>query len=69
MNNPVFEALEKPPTRHGVEQRHFVPVESTFGEAEPENERIGQTEHYFKQEPPTYEQVLEEGEMERQATA
>jgi len=46
-----------------------VPVESTFGEAEPENERMGQTEHYFKQEPPTYEQVLEEGEMERQATA
>ena len=55
MQAPVFEALEKPPTRHAVEQRHFLPIEAAMGEADKEGEIIGPTEHFFKQEPPTYE--------------
>lgn len=65
MANPVFEQLEKPPTRHGVEQRFFAPVNADAGEADKEGELIGSTLHFFKQEPPTYGEVLEEGEMER----
>lgn len=45
---PVFEALEKPPTRHAVEQRHFLPIEAAMGEADKEGEIIGPTEHFFK---------------------
>lgn len=63
--NPVFENLEKPPTRHGVEQRYFAPLDANKGDADKEGEMISSTQHFFKQEPPTYGEVLEEGEMER----
>ena len=69
MANPVFENIEKPPTRHGVEQRYFAPIAPKAGEADPTNEIMGSTLHFFKPEPPTYGEMLEEGEMERQATA
>lgn len=32
--NPVFEHVEKPPTRHGEELRHFMPVEAKAGEGD-----------------------------------
>ena len=67
--NPVFEELEKPPTRHGDEVQYFVPIEPKAGEGDKTDELTGSTLHFFKQEPPTYGEVLEEGEMERQATA
>lgn len=69
MQAPVFEELEKPDTRHAVEQRHFLPLQAAMGEADKEGEIEGPTEHFFKPEPPTFEQILDEGEMERQATA
>lgn len=69
MNNPVFEELERPPTRHAVEQHFFANIEPKAGEADKTDERIGDDLHFFKQEAPTFGEVLEEGEMERQATA
>ena len=69
INNPVFEQLEKPPTRHGVEVRHFVQTDAKQGEGDKQGELVGEIQHFFKQEHATYGEVLEEGEMERQATA
>lgn len=36
-----------------------------MGLADKDGEREGPTEHFFKPEPPTFEQILGEGEMER----
>lgn len=44
-------------------------MEPDAGLADKEGELHSSTQHFFKQEPPTYGEVLEEGEMERQATA
>ena len=65
----MFEHLEKPPTRHGEELRHFEPIEPKAGEGDKQGEMNSSTLHFFKPEAPTYGEVLEEGEMERQATA
>ena len=40
-----------------------------YGKADPDDERFGDPLEFIKQEPPTYGEVLEEGEMERNATA
>lgn len=48
VTDPVFEHVEKPPTRHGVEQRHFVAIEANKGKADPTDELRGSTQHFFK---------------------
>ena len=66
---PVFEELPRVPTRHGVEQQFFANIAPKAGEGDKTDELIGDDLHFFKQEPPTFGEVLEEGEIERQATA
>ena len=46
--NPVFEELEKPPTRHGDEVQYFVPIEPKAGEGDKTDELTGSTLHFFK---------------------
>ena len=53
--NPVFGEVEKPPTRHGHEQRFFSQIEKQHvGEGDHTSDKLGSQIEFFKPEPPTY---------------
>ena len=64
VEDAVFEQFEKPPTRHGNEQRFFAPIESKLGDGDERSEKFGSERQFFKPEPPTYG-VDEEGDVEK----
>lgn len=52
--------MPKPKTLHGTGQEFFDPIEAKVGEGEKNDEMIGPTLHYFKQEPPQYGEINED---------
>ena len=67
MEDAVYEQIEKPPTRHGNEQRYFAPIGPKAGDGDQQSDIHGSEQHYFKPEPPTFD-VDDEGDLELQAT-